>query len=245
MAAAVVPAVQLGISAFGAFKRHKAQKKQQQQQEQLAAEAKAARGAITQQAPQFAQQGKAFGDIGLPLLRDSSNYYRALIGGDRGAIDAALAPERAGIADTYRGAQKSVDFMRGPTKDLAQAELNKQRAGQLGLLPAMARKGAIEGGTQLGLDTARTGLDARRMGASLYESAGQLAHQGAQTGINQGYLNLAQNQQNFDMGQGMGSLFGDVLKGVLGKFGGGGGRLPTTTWNPPMSPYPTAIYGSR
>lgn len=242
MAAAIIPAVQLGISAFSAYKRHKEQKKAAEEQARLQAEAAAARGEITQQAPQFAEQGRQLGQIGLPLLQSTSNYYRALIGGDRGAIDSALAPERASIQDTYRGASRGLSMLRGPTRDLATAELNRQRAGQLGLLPAQARANAVAGGQAAGEFATSAGLDARSRGASLYESAAGLAQQAARTGIDQGYLRLAQNQQNFQQSQGWGSLFGEVLKGVLNR-GGGGGAIPTTGWTPPMSPYPASVYG--
>jgi hypothetical protein len=184
------------------------------------------------------EQGRQLGQLGLPLLQSSSNYYRALIGGDRGAIDSALAPERAGIQDTYRGASRGLSMLRGPTKDLATAELGRQKAGQLGLLPAQARANAVQQGQRAGEFATGTGLDARSRGASLYESA-------AGVGQNQARIDQGNRQQNYDMSQGMGSLFGDVLKGVLEwKAGRGKAPIPTTGWTPPMSPYPASIYGS-
>lgn len=257
MAAAILPAIQLGVGAFSAYKQHQAQKKAAQQQQQMfdaakAAqdEAKAARGQITQQAPQFYEQGRQLGNIGMPLLQTTSNYYRALVGGDRGAMDAALAPDRAAITDTYRGAEKGITNLRGPTRDLARAELARSKAGALGLLPAQARRGAVEGAQHAGEYATSAGMDARSRGASLYESAAGLAAQGAnaanttaQTGIQQGYLNLAQGRQNYDMASGLGGLFGEVLKGILNR--GTKAPIPTTGWTPPMSPYPSAIYGSR
>jgi hypothetical protein len=218
------------MSAFGAWRQHKAQKKQQEQ-------ALASQKAITDQAPQFMEQGRQLGQLGLPLLQSSSNYYRALIGGDRGAIDSALAPERAGIQDTYRGASRGLSMLRGPTTDLATAELGRQKAGQLGLLPAQARANAVQQGQRAGEFATGAGLDARSRGASLYESA-------AGVGQNQARIDQGNRQQNFDMSSGMGSLFGEVLKGILNRKGGGGGSPLPNTMTPPWSPYPASIYGS-
>lgn len=228
MAAAIVPAIQLGMSAFGAWRQHKAQKKQQ-------AQAAAAQKAITDQAGGFQARDRQLTQIGLPLLQSTSNYYRALIGGDRGAIDSALAPERAGITDTYRGAARGLSTLRGPTRDLATAELNRQKAGQLGLLPAQARANAVQQGQRAGEFAVGTGLESASRGASLYESA-------AGVGQQQARVDLANRQQNFDMSSGMGSLFGEVLKGILNR-GGGTAPIPTTGWTPPLSPYPGSIYG--
>lgn len=231
MAAAIIPAIQLGISAYSAYKQRQAQKKQQEEAARAAAEIKG-------QAGTFQERDRQLTQIGLPLLQSTSNYYRALIGGDRGAIDSALAPDRANIQDTYRGASRGLSMLRGPTRDLATAELNRQKAGQLGLLPAQARANAVQQGQRAGEFATSTGLESASRGASLYESA-------AGVGQDQARVDIANRAQNYQQAQGWGSLFGEVLKGVLNRGGGGGSQtpIPTTGWTPPMSPYPASIYG--
>ena len=245
MAAAIIPAIQLGISAYSAYKTNQAQKKAQQQQQQLMDESAKARGEITKQAPQFFDASRQLQQIGVPLLQTTGNYYKSLIGGDRGAIDSALAPDRAALQETYAGAQKGITNLRGPTRDLAQAELAKSRAGAMGLLPSIARANAVEGGQRAGEFATTAAGEQRSRGASLFESAAGLAGGAANTGVNQGYLQLAQGAQNASQAKGMGTLIGQVLTGILNRNQGGGAQspVPTTTWRPPMSPYPSSIYG--
>lgn len=256
MAAAIVPAIQLGISAYSAYKKNKARKKAEEEARKLmqrTPEAQAAYGNLTGQAGELTQRGDTMMNAGSPLLSRASQYFQALMGGNRAAMNAELAPERAGIADSYKGAGKSVSLMRGPARDRAAAELNRERAGMMALLPAQARSQAIAGGADLGKYFTSSGMDAKSRGASLYAAAlgSEDAVQATRLGqnINQGYLGLARDQASGDDGEGMGSLFGQLATGIMSYYGsrgmGGGGGMKTTNWSAPYSPYQAALQGAR
>lgn len=97
-----------------------------------------------------------------PALNKAMQYYMTLANGNRGAIDSALAPERAQITDNYAGAEKGLNarLAAGPQRDRAIADLYKQRAGQLGLMPLQARAGAVENLGKMGQGLAGNALNA-------------------------------------------------------------------------------------
>lgn len=100
---------------------------------------------------QQAEQSRTLFRSGMPLLNSASAYYTRLLHGDRGAMTTALQPEITSITELYRGAGKNLDRNpAGPSRDLARAELNRQRVGQIGSLFPAARRGAAEGVANLG-----------------------------------------------------------------------------------------------
>lgn len=133
-----MPAVPLiisgAVSAYSAYKQGKtadAQKQIMGQQSGLANEIGSfARGQST---------------MAQPALSKAMQYYTTLATGNRGAIDAQLASERAQTVDTYAGAEKGLinHTAAGPSRDRAIADLYKQRAGQLGIMPFQARQNAV------------------------------------------------------------------------------------------------------
>lgn len=81
-----------------------------------------------------------------PALQKAMQYYMNLASGNRAAINSALAPDRAALADAYKGAQRGLEntTARGPGRDRQIAEMYRQKAGQLGLMPFMAKSGAMQ-----------------------------------------------------------------------------------------------------
>ena len=140
----------------------------------------------------------------------------------------ALAPERASITDIYRGAGKSLEQsgVRGGARELAEAELSRDRAGKLAGLAPTARMGAAAamtgiGGTQLqaGQQASGMGVQAKQAGGSLLSSMYGLQNQRA-------YLD-AQNAQQLT--QGMGGMLFDALKAGSGKKSSGSSPLASSS----------------
>lgn len=159
-------------------------------------------------------------------LDQAGNYFSPLLRGGRAAIDQSLAPDRAAVTETYRGAGKAIEQsgMRGGTRDLANAELNRDKAGKLALLAPAARANAAGAMVQLG--GAQGSLAAAQAGAgsSLFNSASA-----AKAGSNTGYgtlLNSADRREaNQDYyanqsGSSIGSMIFDAMKSKKGGLSG-------------------------
>jgi len=186
-------------------------------------------------------------------FNQAGDYYNRILSGNRGALDSVLAPDRAAITDTYRGAEKGLDRLQGGTRDLAFAELNRDRAGKLALLPSMARTAAAGGaldagqgltgvaGSQAGTGTTLTGQAVGAKGGSA----------GAYGNLFQGanYRSALQQQMDRETNQSIGTMIFDALKSRKPKAGsgGGGGVLPTsgTFGGGAMSPFPAGITPNR
>lgn len=159
----------------------------------------------------FAQNQHSMGD---PAIAKAMNYYTTLASGNRGALNAAMAPEMASMTDTYRGATTALNKIApGAQRDKALSDLIRQRAGQAGMMPMQARAGAVG---QLG-----------SMGMNISNNANSLL--GSSAGVFSGMGNLAssmsQTQQNINKGwQDFGSNIGTTfLPMILNSLKGGGG----------------------
>jgi hypothetical protein len=160
-------------------------------------------------------------------LDQSANYFSPLLRGNRAAIDQTLAPERAGITETYRGAGQALEQsgMRGGTRDLATAELNRDKASKLALLPSAARAGAADSMMKLGGEQGQLAGTQANTGANLFNAATGSKGTGAQ-----GYGALLQSadrreyvqgQNAKEAGTGIGSMIFDAMKSKKGKSSGG------------------------
>lgn len=169
---------------------------------------------------------KNFGRAGT-ALDQSQNYFSPLLAGSRGAIDQTLAPDRAMITDTYRGAGKALEQsgMRGGTRDLASAELNRDRAGKLALLGPAARANAatsMQGVSQqrAGMAGQQAGVGAGLFGQAVGAKGGAVpAYATLFSGANQ--RDLMQGQYNNQAGSAIGSMIFDAVKSRGSKGGGG------------------------
>ena len=183
----VVAGVTSAVSAYGAHKQAKA-----------AGEASKATQDIANQQSQLAKEIMSFGkgqvEASQPALNKAMQYYMQLAGGNRGMMGAALGPDTAALTDTYSGAQRGIESQmgQGPQRDRAVADLQRQKAGQMGLMPMMARSNAVA----------------------------QLANQGTANMLGQAY-GLGQEGRNAwnDLGGSIWKTFGPWL---MEKYGGGG-----------------------
>lgn len=165
-------------------------------------------------------------------LSQSSDYYRTLLGGSRAAANAALAPETASITSLYRGAEKNLGRtpMSGGARELAAAELNRDRVGKLALLRPTARANAAGALTQIGFgrlgagqQDESAGIGAQGMSAdilsALYGGERGSSDRTADRKLQQNYLT---QQRNAGIGKFLFSLLQGGM-GQLGRSGGGGG----------------------
>lgn len=123
-------------------------------------------GFITDTAKMIAGQGKALFDVGMPAYKTSTEYYQALLGGDKAAAARAAGPAMEGIAESFTGAGKALEAsgLRGGALDAAKADLIRSEAGQVGGLIAGQQPAAASAllsgglaGTQLGVGSEGTG----------------------------------------------------------------------------------------
>lgn len=147
-----------------------------------------------------------------PALSRAIGLYSRLAGGDRSTVQSTIAPEVASINQNYEGSQRYLDQqgVRGGTRDMAVADLNRQRTGQVGMLPMQARMGAAGALASLGSSgtgQALSGLSAATAGAN---------------GAGATYLGLAgQERTRGDQVADFGSnIAGTVLPWLLQRYGG-------------------------
>lgn len=145
-----------------------------------------------------AQSGlaNALSGVGAPALSKASGYFSTLAGGNRAQITQAVAPDVQNINSVYGGTARTLSrFLRGPTKDVAMADAERQRAGQIGNLFSGVRPQA---------NTALAGIgESAVSGASgIFGSQAQLAQQAEE-----------QSAQNTTAaGTGFGGLLFNLLK---------------------------------
>jgi hypothetical protein len=250
MAAAAVPAISLGAQYFlnrGANKRTNTA---------LDTATKGLQGTATdlgqfgtklgQQAGGFLGDAQKFLGQAGTAYNQTANYFSPMLSGSRSAINQALAPERGQITDTYRGAEKALDAsgMRGGMRDLARAELNRDRAGKLSLLGPSARAAAANGMMQVGGAQSQLGATQAGTATNLF---GQAA--ASKQGATNAYATLfgGANQQaalaqpgKEKAGGAIGSMIFDAVKSG-GKKGGG---APTIN-GLPMVPFAPTVPSVR
>lgn len=244
MAAAAIPAISLGA-------QHFLNRKQNQRTNQALGAAttglQSSAAELSRGAGQSDALGNAFlGDARQTLQKSAGtfgqvgSYASPLLSGSRGAIDSVLAPERSAITDTYRGAERSLDSMRGGTRDLAVAELNRDRAGRLALLPGQARTAAAQtmmgvGSGQAGVGGAQASTGVGLMGQGLQGRAGAAGAYGSLFG--NANNNAALRAPSDAAGSsGIGSMIFDALKSGGKKPGSGSGTLTGLPLGAPTIP---------
>lgn len=210
-----IPLIVMGVSAASsAYQAHKSGQvaKQGMQMQQ---------GMIDKQsglANEISNFARGQMDLGGPAMRKAMEHYYKLASGSRGDIGSELAPDINAVTEASRGAERGLTARMGagPGRDRAIADLYRQRAGQIGLMPFQARQNAFG---QLGT-----------MGQNLYQGA-QSAYGGAASALTgaststanlAGYNNQAQansNQQWGNIVNSAGSMAMDYYKNKYGSTG--------------------------
>lgn len=192
-----IPLIGLGISAYSAYKGAKSAGQAAKAQEQM-----------SQRQSALAQSLQTMGSgqlaLSQPALQKAMEYYTKVATGNRGAINAAIAPERNQLLESYGGAEKGINarMAAGPDRDRAIAELYRQRAGQVGMMPFQAKQQGIH-------DMEQAGNAYRDAGLQLYGGASS-----ALTGASNTYNQAANNRAN--EWAGYGSLGANASKAAQG-----------------------------
>lgn len=198
-----IPLITTGVQAlFGALgnRKGKAEKANEANVAQQSALAKEMAGFARSQA-----------SMANPAMTKAMQYYSNLVSGGRGAMDAALAPERGQIAEAARGAQMGMDakMAPGPQRDAALAELQRQKFGQMAMLPLQARGNAVD---KLG-----------GMGQNLMQNSSNMmgASADVMSGLSRGYQSMAdaerQRRQSWSqMGSNAFNILGPTIFEKLG-----------------------------
>lgn len=157
-----------------------------------------------------------FSRTGAPLLSSAASYYQKLLGTSRAGLQTAIAPVTNQIADTYRGANAQLDYsgVRGPQKDVAVANLARDKAGAIAGVPFQAKTAAVNSAAGLGTSLGQMSTSA----LSPLLGEGQRAFE-----FNTGQGNLS--------GEALGGMFAQLLKGL--NFGGGKSGGGAGTWSVP------------
>lgn len=208
-AAIAIPLIASGIGAGSSI--YAAHQARAGQQDANAASAPLI-GAQTDLARQQQRQGAQQFNFGFPLLQRSASYYGSLLNGNRASVTSTLAPTVSQINQTYKGAERDLDRMApGAGRDESRAELDRQRAAQVGGLPLQARSGAAAELMGLGTNAVSGGTSATGSASSIYGSL--LGDQRQQQQYN--------DQRDYQLGQNLSQIIGQFLQAYQQRQGGG------------------------
>lgn len=167
------PLVTTGISAIGGWLGSRKSKDEKQYSAAMQS-SMANLGALGKQASAFGREQYALGG---PATAQAMNYYTALLHGDRAKQSQAVAAPAAAITDVYRGAQRGLDrsMVRGGSRDLATAELNRDRAGKLASLVTGVQPQAAASLAEMGDSAYRRAGGFMGLASGAYGNQGEIA----------------------------------------------------------------------
>ncbi len=161
---------------------------------------------------------------GAPDLDAASGYLRSLVSGSPGATAAAVAPQIGQITSIYRGAESGLDRsgVRGAARDVATAEMGREKAGRISDLVLSQRPGAVAGLAQLAQGRQQTGLNLS--GQGLQATAGGIgALQAASGPLGTIYGGEARRAEQGAANQAeIGKFFANIIFDMMRGQGGGG-----------------------
>lgn len=162
-----IPLIGMGISAYSAYRQQKSQGQNANAQRDLMRQ----QSGLANEMGRFAKQQHSMAE---PALNKAMQHYMTLATGSRGAIGAEIAPEVNSITEASRGAERGMDrsMAAGPQRDRAIAELYRQRAGQIGMLPFAARQNAFQSMEQAGNNRMAAAMEGYRGAGAALTGAG-------------------------------------------------------------------------
>jgi hypothetical protein len=174
------------------------------------------------------QQGQQYGQEGLQTIRPAAGYFRNILS-SRTAARESLAPEMKNALDFYRGAaNKTQRTMQGGSRDVAQAELEREKVGNLAMMQPMARQQAAQGAMQAANSLFGAGSDQTGQGMYGLGTAAQLRGQQFRDAT------VVRNQE----GQG-GSAWGSFLFDLAQQMPWGQKKIPS------RNPVPIGVPGTE
>lgn len=191
----------LGGALFGRKQQQGAQQRSPEEQLSL----RGAQGA----AGNLAQTGAALTQTGQQTQAPATNYYSTLLRGNRAQQSQAVAAPTAAITDIYQGAERNLERtgVRGAARDVATAELGRERASKIAGLVTGVQPGAAAALTDIGQTQTGQGLGASSGAASIY---GNLLGQGTQN-------RMYARSEGERAGQGIGGFLFDLISGGFGR----------------------------
>ena len=221
--APAIPAIIKGGAAIGgALLGRKAQSSAQKRSAEEQVDVSGAQNAGTGLMQAGAQQVAA----GQPAQAKASTYYQTLLRGNRAQQSQAVAAPMAAVTDIYRGAERNLERsnIRGAARDVASAELGRQRASQMASLVTGVQPAAAAALENIGTTQVNQGMAGVESGGQLFS---QLLPYGQQNRV------YARGEGE-KAGKAIGGFIFDILGGSFKKGGGGGGLLPS---RPTSGPY--------
>ena len=212
MAAAAIPAIQVGGAIGASLLGKRAAKQQFTRSPEENKYIGQAGGAATS----LLGQGQQLMGAGLPGVQASQNYFQTLLSGNRAAQQQAVGSSVANVSDVYRGAARGVgrSGLVGSARDEALAELSRGRAGQIAGLTSGVQPMAAQQLASTGLGAIQAGTGPSLAASSIF---GQLLNDARSQREN---ANAAQAQA----GQSAGQLIFGALQNGASKMGRGGGN---------------------
>lgn len=170
------PAIGIGTSLFGGWLGSR----QSGQQKEAWGAMKTSMNNLTGAGKQALGYAKDQYNLASPAYGQALTYYQRLLGGNRAQMNLATAGARAGVNDLYRGALGSLTRgrMRGGERDLATAQLQRDRVGKLAQLTTGVQPMAAEALGKLGLSGIDQARGFQNTGVSAFGQAGDIAAKG-------------------------------------------------------------------
>lgn len=207
--------VGVGASLFGNWLSNRSRKSALERTPEELAALRGGQGAATG----LADQGRMLTGAGMPYATGAGNYWQTLLSGNRAAMAQATAGPRAALTDQYRGAERGLERsgLRGGVRDLASAELSRDRAGKIAGLTTGVQPAAAE--NLAGLGTALTGQGTAAMigGGNIWAN---LLRAGAEN-------RFQANEAGRDTASAFGKSIFDILTGTSSGAGAAAGTTST------------------
>lgn len=201
-------------------------KKSQQSAMKRSPEEQLALGGAQQAAQGLSTTGQDLIQGGRDAQRPAQNYFQTLLQGSRPAMMQAVAGPTAALTDVYRGAERGLERsgVQGAARDVASADLTRQKASQISSLITGVQPGAAQQLAGMGAQQVGQGIGAVGAGANAF---GNLLGAGAQNRI-------YGRQEGAETGKNVGGLIFDLLSGTMTPKGGGGvlpSRQTVPSWS--------------
>lgn len=198
-------------SLFGAGGPSKEERALMQQQANLMRQGSAASSRLTPLGTNLIRRGAS-------ALAPVQSYYGRILGGDRGAMTEALAPEIGQITEGYRSARESQAALqpRGGGRATLLSSLPYQQSRDISTLFQTARPAAAQGLTQVGQATGA-------MGQGTLQSAINSLYGSTAAGRDALNANMAINERRYSQSRDLGRSLFDIGQGLYGAFSGGDG----------------------
>lgn len=161
-------------------------------------------------------QGAGMVQRGQATLAQPTSYFQKLLSGNRALQSQAVAAPRAAISDVYRGAERNLERggVRGASRDVAKAELGRERSGAISSLITGVQPAAAGALTSIGQTQTGQGAGIAGQGVGATGTSGNIF----QNLLGEGFANRKYGRGEGEKGgAAWGGLIFDLLKST-GKF---------------------------